>query len=340
MSYETGTAVDVDDLIDSKLKNFAVANGWNLNDDSWPDHIHLSKGGCFISLRRYQPVPFNDAFSVSRTDHRLWGHLGSAYDGSGGTANARYIGQPDSLVDSTSTTEPFVETNDLTGPFTSYHLFCGTDGADRDYIYLVIESNAGFFGHYYFGVADDLGFAYDPPITFLTATYWKWWPDSMTESSSSHDKWFSTDHDVPFDSQSAAAMYFYCRGVEPSLVMQQSHILPLFTRSSVITKNYILDPMTVLGPNTLNGVTPLYPFHVCVRNSADTSIRHYGGILPNIRLCSIKGRSPKEELALGGDTWIIFPWRKQQDVPDIDAPASPAIDNTSWQAGVAIKKIV
>lgn len=337
MAYETGTASDVDDLIDTKLKAFAVTSGWNVNDDSWPDHLHLSKGGCFISLRRYQPSSFNDVHGVSRTDHRLWGHLGSAYDGTGGTADARYIGQPDSLVDSTGTGEPFVDVNDLTGPFTSYHLFSGTDGEDRDYIYLVAESMAGFFSHFYFGVVDDLGFAFDPPIAFLAAIFYEWWPDHLTVPDSK--TWSDTAHTALFDVQRTDGHHFYTEGIEPDRIMTSTQYLPLQQRTSGIGKTYMLDNVHRLGPVPLNGVTPLYPFHVGIRNFADSSIYHYGGVLPNIRMCNIEGRSPKEELTLGGDTWILFPWRRQQDVDSIPNPPTPVIDNSSWQDGVAIKKV-
>jgi hypothetical protein len=35
MAYSTGTASDIDDLINVKLKAFAIANGWTVNEDNW-----------------------------------------------------------------------------------------------------------------------------------------------------------------------------------------------------------------------------------------------------------------------------------------------------------------
>ena len=54
----------------------------------------------------------------------------------------------------------------------------------------------------------------------------------------------------------------------------------------------------------------------------------------------MKGRSPKEVITVGSDDWMVFPMRKQNELVDIVRPPSPAIDNTSGQAGYAIKKIV
>ena len=51
MAYETGTATDIDDLINVKLKAFMIAEGWTLNDDNWPTFLALSKNNCFINLR-------------------------------------------------------------------------------------------------------------------------------------------------------------------------------------------------------------------------------------------------------------------------------------------------
>lgn len=55
MTYQTGTATSIDNLIDSILKTFAVAQGWVVNDDNWPNHLHMSKGDCYMSLRE-EPV--------------------------------------------------------------------------------------------------------------------------------------------------------------------------------------------------------------------------------------------------------------------------------------------
>jgi hypothetical protein len=87
MAYSTGTASDIDDLINVKLKAFAIANGWTVNEDNWPTFISLSKGTCFVNFQRYL-ASGTDPFGYPYTDHRLYARISSGY-GPGG-----FTGQP------------------------------------------------------------------------------------------------------------------------------------------------------------------------------------------------------------------------------------------------------
>jgi hypothetical protein len=103
MAYSTGTASDIDDLINVKLKAFAIANGWTVNEDNWPTFISLSKGTCFVNFQRYL-ASGTDPFGYPYTDHRLYARISSGYGPGGFTgqpnvaaynaiANDRYEGQ-------------------------------------------------------------------------------------------------------------------------------------------------------------------------------------------------------------------------------------------------------
>jgi hypothetical protein len=132
MAYSTGTASDIDDLINVKLKAFAIANGWTVNEDNWPTFISLSKGTCFVNFQRYL-ASGTDPFGYPYTDHRLYARISSGY-GPGGFTGQPNVAAYDAIA------------NDLTGPFTSYHFFSGPTVGPQ-YIHAVIETRAGFYVH-------------------------------------------------------------------------------------------------------------------------------------------------------------------------------------------------
>jgi hypothetical protein len=113
MAYSTGTASDIDDLINVKLKAFAIANGWTVNEDNWPTFISLSKGTCFVNFQRYL-ASGTDPFGYPYTDHRLYARISSGY-GPGGFTGQPNVAAYDAIA------------NDLTGPFHLLPLFLGPD---------------------------------------------------------------------------------------------------------------------------------------------------------------------------------------------------------------------
>jgi hypothetical protein len=167
MAYSTGTASDIDDLINVKLKAFAIANGWTVNEDNWPTFISLSKGTCFVNFQRYL-ASGTDPFGYPYTDHRLYARISSGY-GPGGFTGQPNVAAYDAIA------------NDLTGPFTSYHFFSGPTVGPQ-YIHAVIETRAGFYVHIFFGEADTLTLGITPRPAYLAVSYYHWWAYSANPS--------------------------------------------------------------------------------------------------------------------------------------------------------------
>ena len=371
MAYETGTATDIEDLIDVRLKNFAVAQGWTLNEDNWPAHIALSKGGCFLNMRWDQVTSasvtitnngiqdLTDAFGVPRLDHKLWAHLATGYTPAGG-----WNGQVGSPVNGNTASEPFIQVSDLAGPFPSYHLF-SDDGTGASYIYLVVETRSGYYSHFYFGEAETTGLNYSPRAAFATGSRYAWWPNSTNESN--RDDFRATDgaHWWPFGS--TAATFYSQYHVSGGAALPSEDVRPLtntsrpamgmlrfdsdsplkdydptyFSSIDTSSTGHYATSMPYRGPLAVSGVQPLLPLPVMVASMADDDVYHYLGEVPDLRFINMTGITDGQILTIGNEEWIAFPLRRFQPwastLGAVVAP-SPDLTNSSFRAGVAIKR--
>jgi len=353
MAYTShGDVTDINDLA-GRLKTFAVANGWTLDDDSWPNNMSLHKGCCYIHFRR-ETFNDDDANGINRQDDRMVYHLSTGYDGAQPTATLRFTGQPNSLVTATDDSD-LLRTNDLTGPFETVHLFCNDD-AGPHYIYMVVENaktaGDGFYSHVYFGEYDRNGMTYTPGFAWAGATFYQWYAAdiggpgindwSETGNIGTHHMMFAMDL-----SASDNQVHVRCDGAMDSTFIVRQRVLPLFQRLvgeedpwEDSTSGGILQACFVAGAHPTNGVTPLFPIPIIVGRLSDGTIYSVLGHAKDLRVCSMKGRTHGEEITFGGDTWVLFPMRRSQPTGLITMPTSPAIDNTSARYGFAIKKNV
>jgi len=339
---------DVDDLA-GRLEAFAVANGWTLDDDSWPNNMSLHNGACYIHFRR-EVFNQNDANGINRQDNRMVFHLSTGYDGAQPTASLRFSGQPGSLVTATDDAD-LLRTNDLTGPFEAVHLFAPDTGPA--YIYMVIETSKsagdGFFSHVYFGEVDKMGMSYTPGGAWAGATFYQWYPAPI--GGPGINDWSESGnigtHHIMFGRDLSAGdnqVHVRMDGAMDGIPITRSRVCPLFTRHrdpddpwTDSSSGGIMDGVFNVGANPVNGVTPLMPIPLIIARESDTTIFSVIGSAVDIRLCSMAGRTAGEEVTFGPDTWKLFPMRRNQPSGLITMPTSPAIDNTSGRYGFAIK---
>lgn len=375
MAFETGTAANLTELIDERLKNFAIAQGWTVNADNWPDHLAISRDGCFANFRFDSSVDstiginfsgtnnFVDAFAVARTDVHLWAHLSTGF----AADPAGWAGQPGSPVDSVGIFEPFVACNDLLGPFPSYALFSGDETAgDPAYIYLVVETRSGFYTHVLFGNVNQSGLGYSPNGAFLTGTRYEWWPRATDALSRNDRNWNAPTHRFPFSSSgsdfenqlhTSPGGALPGEGVRPtgaanviSVGMIATNFqVPLFDEDAeawpsgteFVSTAYLNQSNIFRGPVPVSGVVPLHPIPVLTNSAVNPAIKHWLGECANMRMCSMFGLSAGQEITFGEDVWIVYPVRRQAPRGDMSAliEPSPALTNTSFQYGLAIKRV-
>jgi hypothetical protein len=337
MAYSTGTASDIDDLINVKLKAFAIANGWTVNEDNWPTFISLSKGTCFVNFQRYL-ASGTDPFGYPYTDHRLYARISSGY-GPGGFTGQPNVAAYDAIA------------NDLTGPFTSYHFFSGPTVGPQ-YIHAVIETRAGFYVHIFFGEADTLTLGITPRPAYLAVSYYHWWAYSANPSARYEGKAGIGVHAFLFASSNTDNFQLYIGGAdsqEPVKVGTQVLQIcrPFNTLGDYITSSgagHFADAVHSLGLNPINGVTPFLPAPLLVEFPSNVEAFFPLGVVPDFRFCSLHGRQAGEEVQLSGDTWKFFPMRRRREdggtVPPEEIRESPPYENTSGWCGFAVRKIV
>lgn len=375
MAFETGSAANMADLINVRLKSFLVASGWTLNADTWPTHLALSYGACFANFRFDSSTSTSinsvfqgtmnatDPFGFARTDMRLWSHLSSGYSGSPG-----WNTQPNSPVNGTSAGEPFVLTNDLVGPFPSYYIFGNNSGDALGYCYVVVETRAGHFVHLCFGEVDQGGLGYSPNAAFMVGTFYFWWPNSTNFASRNDVRWTSSNHALPFSLTSSSRnrqYHIYGGGalpgeqVRPTTSGNEPGVF-LFSQDS---QSALPNPPTsewgtvsdtsnsgqwatnsiFRGQISVSNVTPLISIPILVENVSNNNVIHYLGDAVDIRMCSMMGLSPGQQLTFGNDTWFAFPVRRQSPrgiLLEAETPAPPEVVGTSFQWGMAYKQVL
>lgn len=365
MAFQTGTATDIDDLIDTDLKAFAVAQGWTNNDDSWPNFLALSRGNCFINLRRIgengDPTGTQTVPSVVGADvltNGLYAFLSTGYSSAGATADDRLVAQPNALITATAQLGGnAIQVNDLFGTFPSYAFFTGGP-SDPHYIYAVIETRAGYFQHLWFGNVDQLLATYTTGSAFAAGSFYQ---IAVTNALLRDEaRWTTLSHRQPFDDASSTTsssnVQLYVGNAEVAGDRIRRTYFPAYRRwganlfggidgsfASQANSGKWATNLFELGPNPTNGQTPLIPILAAPQLSTVATAFFPLGILPNVRLCSMKGRFPGEEITFGTETWVVYPMRRQRTddgvVPAEELSSDPPFQATSAQAGWAYKKV-
>lgn len=341
MAFETGTASDRNDLL-SKLKTFAENNGWTTDLDTISSDgrlsIHINNVYIhFDTTSENRAFPTNWGLS-DETDNIIVAAQSSSYN-SGNAVN--YYGHPDSLVTN------FVDSNraELRRLDTSfgYQFFSGGAG-DPDYIYMVVEGKADQYTHLMFGDIDKAG-SYTGG-EFMLNTKWQWW-------SQVSQGYLSSQHNSFLGSGITTSSTFF---VDESTTIHPDRSVLLdiqtFSIANIVSIglatrsfNAHIIPTGQIGPS---GITPLFsiPVMISLQDALSSDDYLYLGEIPNMKLCSLAGRSARDEVTIGADTWVLYPFMKNGSVREIIPDSSSG--GTIWQnegpssgnAGFAIKKVI
>lgn len=339
MSFQTGALDGTDALADifALLTSFAGSNGWTVHASAGID-FHASQGDCHVSLVGTTSSTMDDRYgpsgSATAPDHRINGRL---------KADATAF----SAADVTGNNGRVVS-NDWTPPYANYWLFSNADG-EAPYIHLVVQRADGRFNHLSFGVVDKKGASYDGGA-FLHGTYWQWGFSSLATEGGANGSNVATGAHLFFGSASDqinfAGHNVFLGDLDSDLVINNNtvsnfangKIAPLFGTSKSIavqsSTSRWLNPFFHLGPNPINGVTPLMEVPVMRYNTVNARLQYLGS-LPDWRYCSMIGRDEVETVTFTSDEWLIFPLKRA--LPWNPEPYA-AKSVTSGPYGVAIKK--
>ena len=319
MAYETGVSSSPTDLV-SKIYTRAGTDGWTqvrnngaVTGSSGNQHS-ISDSGVQFNM-----VGFD---TTNQGEIRLQPSTG---DGGAGVQFYNHTGSPNT----TGSNGTFVRCGHgdasfelgFTGSHVAYHLFSGDTPGGAKYIHAVVEGVAGVFFHLWMGTIEKAGTftggAYATGTCYRTATSSVVWPFGFGHSTTLATQWIRGDS-------------LYTAGSPGWRTLQG------FAHKVSATLPGMAEDTYYGGALAFNGRTPMGPVLAPFWNTTGTpTVTTTGwyllGHLPDVRLISMEGREPGEQIELGGDTWHCFPvYRKTTDGTSITTDAfSPTFTASS-----------
>lgn len=326
MAYQTGSAANLTELLDA-IRLFAIGQGWTV--DRWTSGsalLFLSKGQCFVTMRGTTRAftDFTTGSGVAANEGILRMAIGTANN----PALTTFWGHPGSIVTS-ETDGDRIEINDLTGPFPSYHFF--SDAAVSDYIHVVVQSTAERWQHFSFGNLDKGGFTH-AGVGYATGTNRLWYradadgtPGSIWHVYNDISKAcvaFASngDQNLPLSTtvrlihapdampNNATAWPIVQSGLHAHLRLLGISSPANFPRNNPNTA--LLNAFIASPISQWSGQAMLWAIPAIVVSGVVSSLCYIGDY-PNVRLLSMEGMTPQQEIALGGDVWKVFPVGRQ-----------------------------
>lgn len=310
MAFQTGTATNLDDLID-KLRLFLSAQGWTI--DKWvaptggfDAELYVHKGNVYVSMSTNELTTTQTYHSVLQLIQRpyLYLYLNTGFNG----ANLVYQ-QPGFNTGATSFP---AYSNWLLGPMTAYYFF-----EDDTYCHIVVETIPGEYVHFGFGEVEKLG-TYNWG-TYVYGTDWQ-------QGSSTIDSPISSQHVTPFAGglgESTTLCSKIMHDIEGANVLYRFSSSAGTLRAIGPGRFGQAEDVTQIGPNDFNGLTALgMPW---VHTIAASSLFRPVGQLKDMRPINVQAFTPGQTISIGGDTWYIFPLVTKKDPTITDD-----LPNSGW----------
>lgn len=330
MAFETGSALDMEDLI-AKISTFATANGWTEDRrDNANGIFALSKNSIFVSFRWLNSDPSvlsihqaTAALPASGTDPgSATGDSGNGYN-AGSITNANLDNERSAVLGN--------------GPFPSYYLF--ENDASPAYLHIVVETSTDIFKHFGFGELSKVGdgwtggeYCYGQKNNTGTWTNSQstWMLDGHFSSiSGSDENHAATIRMTGLPGQPAGSVWGQIWGNRTSQPPDDTAGNDKATCQGGFRSGPLTGPWGLFQGSATTGYIPMYSFAVFFVDRVSNFIYQLGW-QPDVRGVSMRSFSPKQEVVVGLDTWVMFPAAQR----DISNGAG-----TSGYMGIAYKKV-
>lgn len=293
MAYETGGASNVYDLME-KLRVFAIAQGWTVETTGTQGAdvttILLAKGGRFFTFGT-QVTGGSSGDPASRFGAQVRAGAYSSLQGLTIQTNAG----------------PVVYSNNMPGPFQSYHFFAGANVHGESYLHIVVEAFPGSFRHIGVGTINRAGEVSTGDYSF--ASRWNYDPSYVGGISHGYQS-------IPFDSSSYTGQTDWGTviradgdGVSPrygkfnASTSQTGGFARI--RGGIFRDESGLQKALAIGPSQMTGRAILVPIMAAIeRPSGFASL--LGGPA-DMRFVNITNMEPGDTLSIGPDQWKVFP---------------------------------
>ena len=336
MTYETGTATDLEDLL-SKLDTFATTThggwtaGYSPNPNTTNGWFELHKGS----------LSFSAKYPVGETPTAMSCHQASAYVNTS-TAPGGHTGDSGNGYNTGDTGH--TNANLLTercvrdignGPFPSYHFFAD-DTSPNDYIHVVVEPTTNMFRHFGFGILTRFG------DNWTGGEYvYGHYHDTATNAPAT-----DTGHNCLLDGvgttvlRSATVRIGGLLNIGSAVwgVSNPTASASLLTDTASNARQQIHGGFragieargfgTPIG-NGSSGVVPLYSISAYYRDPNNARVQLLG-YMPDVRGVNVLNFTPAQEVTIGVDDWVIFPFSIR---------TTAAVANRSLYSGIAYRKV-
>lgn len=341
MTHETGTAVDLEDLL-AKLDTFATTThggwtaGYSPNPNTTNGWFELHKGS----------LSFSAKYPTVETPQHMSLHQASAYVNSSTAPGAHTA---DSGNGYNAGTTGHTNANLLTercvqsignGPFPSYHFFAD-DTAPRDYIHVAVQPESGLYRHFGFGSLVKFGDNW-------TGGEYVYGHDMSTATNAPPD---NVLHNCFLDGLATAGSLQIARSatvrIASGLLNQGAAVwgvsnaaasASLGTDTAGNVRRQIhggfragMEARGFGNPigSLSSGIVPLYSIGAYYRDPTASRVQLLG-YMPDVRALNIRNFSPEEEVTIGSDTWVVFPFSRR---------TTANVLNRSAFSGVAYRKV-
>jgi hypothetical protein len=220
---------------------------------------------------------------------------------------------------------------------TAYHFFAGE--GSTPYIHVVVEVDPGRYRHFGFGNIEKVGDWAGGEYCY--GHYW-------AQGASAIDYPNSTDHQAGFDNGPDSNHGTMRLDGADFPNESSSTVWAVITSATFLGNDTAGNPRASViggargGPwshylawiptSNTNAYKPLIPIGVMYVDQATSPYTYnWLGQQPDVAVVNMKNLSPGDEITIGSDTWMVFPWvKKQYTLGDVEE---------SWNAGWAYKKV-
>jgi hypothetical protein len=322
--YSTGSApADLSALI-GLLDTFVVAAGWTAEDTGEDYQRTYHRGDCYASIKwdaneQYLALYQSLGYTAASLPHEMDDDSGQGATGSPNSVGTR-----------------FIDFNSG-GPFINYWFFASDDAPY--YIHVVVEIETGVFKHFGFGTIVKIG-----SWTGGEYAYAHVW----SQTSGNPYRPDATAHTFLLDMTTTVAIAATLHvegltnqgGTSKWAVFTTSGSAPGTDRDSVARVSVMgsargglwLDCLGYIRSSSGILHRPLSPIEVLY--DQDTNQVQWLGSMPDVAILNLHAFDPAEEITVGSDTYIVFPWVRKRYTNTVGT------SEESWNAGVAYKKIV
>lgn len=315
MAYETGVASSTEDLI-SKLCTFLTSavifsSPWTQDKlDTTGNEASLHLDDVYVHFK------WDDGTAVAIGVYQSLGYIDAGTDPDSHTNDSGNGNGSASPV----TTERRAQF-DVAGPWTKYH-FYAYEG-DNPSVYVVVEETPGVFRHP-FGFGNAIKYNDWTGGEFCYAGYWN-------PNSSYADVPSSPWHSQLLDGNTTATLELQAgtMHIEDMPNGPTDHKWGVFVDDTTLSSDGDGDGRVSLfgtsrgGPwvrelawirsSQLNSYKVFMPIQLYYRDTTDTPDEILKlGEMPNIAVVNMANFSPGEEVTVGSDTWMVFPWVRKQ----------------------------